>query len=67
MRPFEVLETGDLVKVLAEYAARYTKMLTQGAKEKDLINCKETIRSLIDEVESRKTSQMSNDPSAKDR
>ena len=47
MRPFEVLETTDLVSVLAEYTARYSKMMTEGGKEKDIINCKETIQALI--------------------
>jgi len=39
MRPFEVLETTDLVNVLAEYTARYCKMMTVGGKEKEIINC----------------------------
>ena len=34
MRPFEVLETTDLVSVLAEYTARYSKMMTRGRKRK---------------------------------
>ena len=51
MRPFEVLETTDLVSVLAEYTARYSKMMTEGGKEKDIINCKETIQALITEIE----------------
>lgn len=55
MRPFEILETSDLVKVLAEYTERYTKMLTEGGKKKDMINCQETMRSLIEEVELRKS------------
>jgi hypothetical protein len=56
MRPFEILETPDLVKALAEYTERYTKMLVEGRKGKDLINCKETIYSLISEIELRKKS-----------
>ena len=67
MRPFEVLETADLVNALAEYTARYTKMLTGGGKEKDIINCKETIRALITEIETRKKPATSGDPSAKTR
>jgi hypothetical protein len=67
MRPFEVLETADLVKVLGEYTARYTKMLTEGGKEKDIINCKETIRALITEIEVRKRSGTADDPSGKNR
>ena len=67
MRPFEVLETTDLVNVLAEYTARYTKMLTVGAREKDIVNCRETIRALITEIELRKRPGMSEDPSGKNR
>lgn len=67
MRPFEVLETTDLVNVLAEYTARYSKMMTEGGKEKDIINCKETIRALITEIELRKRSGMPGDPSGKNR
>jgi hypothetical protein len=67
MRPFEVLETTDLVGVLAEYTARYSKMMTQGGKVKDIINCRETIRALITEIELRKRPGMSEDPSGKNR
>jgi hypothetical protein len=67
MRPFEVLETTDLVNVLAEYTARYTKMLTEGGKEKDIINCKETIGALITEMELRKRPSTVQDPSGKNR
>jgi hypothetical protein len=67
MRPFEVLETTDLVNVLAEYTVRYTKMLTEGGRKKDLLNCRETIRALIDEIEYRKRPGVSEDPSANNR
>ncbi len=67
MRPFEVLETNDLVSVLAEYTARYSKMMTEGGKEKDIINCRETIHALITEIELRKRPGMSEDPSGKNR
>jgi hypothetical protein len=71
MRPFEVLETTDLVSVLAEYTARYSKMMSQGGKEKDIINCRETILALITEIELRnelrKRPGMSEDPSGKNR
>jgi len=67
MRPFEVMETADLVNVLAEYTARYTKMLTGGGKEKDIVNCKETIRALITEIELRKRPGIVDDPSGKNR
>ncbi|HEV8506635.1 MAG TPA: hypothetical protein VGQ53_14595 [Chitinophagaceae bacterium] len=67
MRPFEVLDTADLINVLATYTARYTKMLTGDGKEKDLINCEETIRALITEIELRKRSGISDDPSGKRR
>jgi len=67
MRPFEVLETTDLVNALAEYTARYTKMMTEGGKEKDIFNCKETIQALISEIELRKRSGTPADPSGKNR
>ena len=67
MRPFEILETTDLINVLAEYTSRYTKMMTEGGKEKDIINCKETIRALITEIELRKRPAKSEDPSGKNR
>ena len=67
MRPFEVLEISDLVSVLAEYTARYSKMMTEGGKEKDIINCRETIRALITEIELRKRPGKSEDPSGKNR
>ena len=67
MRPFEVLETTDLVNVLAKYTARYSKMMTEGGKEKDIINCRDTIRALITEIELRKRPGIPNDPSGKNR
>ena len=67
MRPFEVLDTVDLINVLADYTVRYTKMLSVGGKEKDIINCKETLRALITEIELRKRPGISDDPSGKNR
>jgi len=67
MRPFEVLDIPDLVSVLAEYTARYTKMLTEGGRGKDIINCKETIGALITEIELRKRSGVASDPSGENR
>ena len=67
MRPFEVMETIDLVNVLAEYTTRYTKMMIEGGKQKDIINCKETIRALISEIELRKRPGTSSDPASKNR
>jgi len=55
MRPFEIMDTSELVNVLAEYTTRYTKLLTDGGKNKDIINCRETMQSLISEIELRKT------------
>ena len=57
MRPFEILDTSALVNALAEYTTRYTKLLTEGGKEKDLVNCRETMQSLITEIELRKKSE----------
>ena len=56
MRPFEILETSVLVNALAEYTTRYTKLLAGGGREKDIIHYRETIHSLIDEIELRKSS-----------
>jgi hypothetical protein len=67
MRPFEILETTDLINVLAEYTSRYTKMMTEGGKEKDIFNCKETIRALITEIELRKRPGAPGDPSGNNR
>jgi len=53
--------------VLAEYATRYSKMMTEGGKQKDIINCRETIQALITEIELRKRPGMSEDPSGKKR
>jgi len=62
MRPFEILDTTALVDALAEYAARYTKILAEGGKETDMINCQETIKSLISEIELRKNSKTPSEP-----
>jgi hypothetical protein len=63
-RPFEILETQDLLYALAEYTARYTRLLTAGGKQKDLVNDKETIRSLISEIELRRNPGLTSDPSS---
>jgi len=57
MRPFEILDTSTLVSALAEYTTRYTKFLTEGGRKKDIINCRETMQSLIAEIEIRKVSR----------
>lgn len=67
MRPFEVMESTDLVNVLAEYTSRYTKMITEGGKQKDITNCKETIQALISEIELRKRPRTTDDPSGHNR
>ena len=54
MRPFEILDTSALVNALAEYTAKYTKLLTEGGRQKDILNCRETMQSLIAEIELRK-------------
>ena len=54
MRPFEILDISALVNALAEYTTRYTKLLTEGGRKKDIINCRETMQSLIAEIELRK-------------
>jgi hypothetical protein len=64
MRPFEILDTTALVDALAQYTLRYTKLLADGGKNKDIINCQETIASLIAEIELRKKSQSSSEPAS---
>ena len=64
MRPFEILDTTALVDALAEYTARYTKILSGGGKEADMDNCQETIKSLISEIELRKDSKTPGEPAA---
>jgi hypothetical protein len=63
MRPFEILDTTALVDALAEYTARYTKILSEGGNKSDMVNCQETIKSLIAEIELRKHAEK-NEPSA---
>ena len=62
MRPFEILETTALVNALADYTTRHTKLLTEGGRRKDIINCRETMQSLIAEIELRKRSQNQQKP-----
>jgi hypothetical protein len=57
MRPFEILDTNTLIDALAEYTAKYTKILSEGGNKKDMVNCQETIQSLIAEIELRKRSE----------
>jgi hypothetical protein len=64
MRPFELLDTTALVDALAEYTARYTKIHSEGGKKTDMVNCQETIKSLISEIELRKNSKNLNEPAA---
>jgi len=54
MRPFEILDTYDLINALADYTARYTKLLAEGGLQRDIITCREMIQSLINEIDSRK-------------
>jgi hypothetical protein len=63
MRPFEILDTNALIDALAEYTAKYTKILSEGGNKKDMVNCQETIESLITEIEVRKRFEKS-EPSA---
>ncbi len=49
--------------LLQNITTRYTKMLTEGGKEKDIINCRETIQARITEIELRKRSETVENPS----
>lgn len=62
MRPFEILDTSVLVNALADYTSRYTKLLTEGGNKKDIINCRETMQSLIAEIELRRRSINNRNP-----
>jgi len=62
MRPFEILDTAALVNALADYTTRYTKLLSEGGNKNDIINCRETVQSLIAEIELRKTSKDKRNP-----
>jgi hypothetical protein len=62
MRPFEILDKSALVNALAGYTTRYTKLLTEGGHRKDIINCRETMQSLIAEIELRNSSQNQKKP-----
>lgn len=63
MRPFEILDTDALIDALADYTAKYTKILSAGGNKRDMVNCQETMQSLIAEIELRKRSEKMN-PSA---
>jgi len=65
MRPFEIIDTPALLDALAEYTVRYTKILAEGGKENDMVNCQETIQSLISEIELRRKSAISDEPANK--
>ena len=67
LRPFEVLDTYDLINALADYTARYTKLLAEGGKQKDIITCREMTESLINEIESRKAAALPQPASRKKR
>jgi len=57
MRPFEILDKAALIDALARYTERYTKIISEGGKKQDMVNCQETMQSLIAEIELRKVSE----------
>ena len=63
-RPFEVMETPDLVSALDDYTLRYTRLLSEGGIERELDNCRDTIEHLIDELRHRKKLDVPPDPSS---
>ena len=67
MRPFEILDTYDLINALADYTARYTKLLAERGRQKDIITCRGMIESLINEIESRKAAALTEPASRKNR
>ena len=62
MRPFEILDKATLIDALARYTERYTKIISEGGKRQDMVNCQETIDSLIAEIELRKASERKESP-----
>lgn len=67
MRPFEILDTTALIDALADYTERYTKIRSEGGNKKDMVNCQETIQSLIAEIELRKASEKKEPSSGSER
>jgi hypothetical protein len=65
MRPFEILDTDDLINALADYTARHTKLLAEGGRQRDIITSREMIQSLINEIESRKAAALTEPASRK--
>lgn len=54
MRLLEKFDDTILLDALVEYTARHSKLLAEGGKERDIINCRQTIETLLKELEIRK-------------
>jgi hypothetical protein len=55
MQSFENFDQSALVDALAEYTARYSRMLSEGGNSEDIDHCRDIINSLMSEINSRKS------------
>ena len=54
MEELNSLETSQLIDLLAQYTADYTKMMSEGTTQEDYAKCNLTIKALQSEIEARK-------------
>ena len=54
MEELRSLETSQLVDILAQLTANYSKMMSEGTTEEDYTKCDLTIRAVQSEIEGRK-------------
>ena len=54
IQEIQTLETATLVDMLAAYSTNYSRMLKEGASDKEFAKCGLTIRSIQAEIDSRK-------------
>ena len=56
MQELRNLETSQLIDLLAQHTADYTKMMSEGTTEEEYAKCNLTIKALQTEIEKRKKS-----------
>lgn len=54
MKDFDKLETPELIDLLVTYSADHSRMLNEGASEKEFAKCSLMIRALQTEIDERK-------------